>query len=70
MTYEMAPDTAHDKTDETTDDEKRQGQRTLAPKSSESEAAPHIAAQEADRVIRIDAADTAAVRPEHPDKQL
>ena len=62
MTYEMAPDTTHDKND----DEKR----SLAPKSSESDVAPHIAAQEADRVIRIDAADTAAVRPEHPDKQL
>ena len=62
MTYEMAPDTAHDKAH----DEKR----SLAPKSSESDAAPRIAAQKADRVIRIDAADTAAVRPEHPDQQL
>ena len=70
MTYEMAPDTAHDKTDETTDDEKRQGQRTLAPKSSESDAAPRIAAQKTDHVIHIDAADTAAVRPGHPDTQL
>ena len=56
MTYEMAPD----KNDE---------KRSLAPKSSESDLAPRIAAQKADRVIRIDAADTAAVRPEHPDKQ-
>ena len=61
MTDEMSHDMAHHKNDE---------KRSLAPKSSESEAAPHIAAQEADRVIRIDAADTAAVRPEHPDKQL
>ena len=57
-------------TNETIDDEKRHDQHTLAPKSSESDAAPRIAAQRADRVIRIDAADTAAVRPEHPDQQL
>ena len=58
----MTDEMAHDKND----DEKR----SLAPKSSESDLAPRIAAQKADRVIRIDAADTAAVRPEHPDKQL
>ena len=53
-----------------TDDEKRHDQFTLAPKSSESDAAPRIAAQKTDHVIHIDAADTAAVRPGHPDTQL
>ena len=53
-----------------TDDEKRHDHRILLPKSSESDTAPRIAAQKTDHVIHIDAADTAAVRPGHPDTQL
>ncbi|CAN5283040.1 hypothetical protein BH11ACT5_BH11ACT5_10000 [soil metagenome] len=57
-------------TDSMTDDEKRHDQLTRAPKSSEEDAAPRIVAEEQrDGVIRIDVADTAAVRPGNPDKQ-
>ncbi|GGK88431.1 hypothetical protein GCM10007382_05350 [Salinibacterium xinjiangense] len=62
MTYDMTYDKF--------DDEKRHDRLILAAKSSGSDAAPRITTeQKTDGVSRIDAADTAAVRPENPDKQ-
>ena len=62
MTYDM--------TYGMTADEDRHDQLTLAPKSSGSDAAPLITIeQKVNGVISIDAAGTAAVRPENPDKQ-
>lgn len=56
--------------DEMSDDEKRYDQLTRAPKSSEEDAAPRIVTSEvASGAIRIDVADTAAVRPGNPEKQ-
>lgn len=55
---------------EMSDDEKRHDQLTRAPKSTEEDAAPRIASRRTEAgVMRIDVAETAAVRPGNPDKQ-
>ena len=52
------------------DAEKRHDQLTRAPKSDESDAAPRIETSEGgEGRVRIDVADTAAVRPGNPEKQ-
>jgi hypothetical protein len=57
-------------TDEMSDAEKRHDQLTRAPKSEESDAAPRIETSEGrEGRVRIDVADTAAVRPGDPEKQ-
>lgn len=52
------------------DDEKRHDELTRAPKSSEEDAAPRITTRrQPSGAVRVDVADTAAVRPGNPDEQ-
>ena len=55
--------TMSDPTDDMTDDEKRRDQLLRAEGSTEADAAPRIVTSQHGSTVRIDIADSAAVRP-------